>query len=330
MQMPVNQWLDIIHKEYLDSFIADGGAAVKFAVLLEKHKQEELFTKLDFSARKARFLLVRIDSTQIKIHMMDKLFHAIAQSVDWNDLTYRFLRRFLENNDNIIYKLPENKDDLNIVQLAELNHSEPNLIRRDIYSYLVKWIWKDYAMSQEYRIAMIQLCKYTLDPDDNRYMILAQNIKDWLTGELRFISALKDAPIFQKIARHNARHMLYSFSHWLGMSGQAGLLLCLDISRYLINAKRIDQTEGNYYSPAAVLDAYEVLRQFIDGTDEMERVLTIVIAPNDFLSDEKRGVDRYDALKLRIMDEVRDNNRANPFASLVRLCHECPADAIKN
>jgi len=68
-----------------------------------------------------------------------------------------------------------------------------------------------------------------------------------------------------------------------------------------------------------VLDAYEVLRQFIDGTDEMEGLLIIVLASKDFLHDDKRGLSRYDALKLRVWDEVRDRQRQNPLASLVRL-----------
>ena len=69
----------------------------------------------------------------------------------------------------------------------------------------------------------------------------------------------------------------------------------------------------------ATLDAYEVLRQFIDGTDEMESCFIAVVASREFLTDERRGLNRYDALKLRIWDEVRDRHRQNPFASLIRV-----------
>jgi len=37
------------------------------------------------------------------------------------------------------------------------------------------------------------------------------------------------------------------------------------------------------------------------------------------LTDDRRGLNRYDALKLRIWDEVRDRHRQNPFASLIRV-----------
>jgi hypothetical protein len=68
-----------------------------------------------------------------------------------------------------------------------------------------------------------------------------------------------------------------------------------------------------------VKDAYEVLRQFIDDTDEMEGLLVVILAPKEFLNDDKRGLDCYSALKLRIWDEVRDRHRPNPLASLVRV-----------
>jgi hypothetical protein len=45
-----------------------------------------------------------------------------------------------------------------------------------------------------------------------------------------------------------------------------------------------------------------------------------VIAPPAFLHpDDRRGVYSYDALRMRIWDEVRDRQRVNPFSTLVRL-----------
>jgi hypothetical protein len=37
------------------------------------------------------------------------------------------------------------------------------------------------------------------------------------------------------------------------------------------------------------------------------------------VADDARGLPAYSALHLRIIDEVRDRRRANPFAALVRL-----------
>ena len=37
------------------------------------------------------------------------------------------------------------------------------------------------------------------------------------------------------------------------------------------------------------------------------------------MTDDNRGLPAYSALQLRIVDEVRDRRRPNPFAALVRL-----------
>jgi phosphoserine phosphatase len=89
------------------------------------------------------------------------------------------------------------------------------------------------------------------------------------------------------------------------------------------------QTEGQYYTRPVVLDVYELLRQFIDATDELDSTLIVVSAGPEFLTDPGRGVERYWALKLRISDEVRDRSRTNPYGSLIRLQQStAPAEEV--
>ena len=86
-----------------------------------------------------------------------------------------------------------------------------------------------------------------------------------------------------------------------------------------VGPNQVTTLTGIYYSKAAVLDAYELLRQLIDATDDLVGMLVVAVVPPDLVSDEKRGLPSYAALQLRVADEVRDRRRTNPFASLVRL-----------
>jgi hypothetical protein len=114
--------------------------------------------------------------------------------------------------------------------------------------------------------------------------------------------------------------MIHSLTHWLRRNGKFGLVLTLDIARYLVMKPRNAASYEQYYTTAAALDAYEVLRQFVDATDELEGCLLVVLAPTEFLATNSlRGLEGYDALKNRIWDDVRDENLSNPFAPLVRL-----------
>jgi len=85
-------------------------------------------------------------------------------------------------------------------------------------------------------------------------------------------------------------------------------------------AKRPVDAEGVFYSKAACLDVYELLRQLIDATDELASSFVLVTTAPETLTDPRRGIEHnYPALKMRIWNEVRDRRRANPFAALIRL-----------
>lgn len=317
MYITQKEWIDTIRGEYLHDFIKRGGAAVKFVVPMEDIDHNQLLNLLRKTSEEENYHFALVDAVSTKIHMIDKVFHEIARQVDWDELSYGFVKKvFLENG----CQLPERREDFNLQRIAAINECEEKFLRMDIRKWLEKEIFRDFEMSQEFRIAMIRLCLEQLDTAGPS-AFLSNAVKEWLRGELRLISTLKEALIFQKIARHNARHMLFSLIHWLRVNGKSGLVIMLDITRYLVSTRSKNPDDGFFYSVPAVLDAYEVLRQFIDGTDEMEGCLIVVFTSKDFLNDDKRGLNRYDALKLRIWDEVRDRQRQNPLASLVRLAN---------
>ena len=315
MYITPQEWSDTINREYLQTFIKHGGAAVKFVIPMEDIDQNQLLNLLRKTSEEGNYFFTSVNAVSTKIHMIDKLFHEIARQIDWDELFLSFVKKIFTQNS---YELPLQREDFNLQNIATINKREEKFLRKEMHSWFEKEIFRDFEMSQEFRIAMMRLCLDQLDPTGPT-TFLSNAVKEWLGGELRLISTLKEALIFQKIARHNARHMLFSLAHWLRVNGKSGLIVVLDISRYLISARSRDPDAGFFYSIPALLDAYEVLRQFIDGTDEMEGCLVVVLASKDFLNDDKRGLNRYDALKLRIWDEVRDKRKQNPLASLIRL-----------
>jgi|WetSurMetagenome_2_1015567.scaffolds.fasta_scaffold108649_2 hypothetical protein len=322
--LSLEKWLSTINEEYLQDFIKDGGSAVKFVVPVDGKAPPEIISELKSQSQETGFFFAAVDSFSTKIHIIEQIFFLVAKQIDWDLTVSAFLRILLHDH----YKLPENLSDFNLKQIAQLNGYEEREIRHAINNRLREALFKDYAMALEFRIAMIMLCRYQLDPEDVSHDLYL-SIKEWLRGELKLISALKPALIFQKIGRHNARNMLLSLTHWLKLGGKNGLVLLLDISRYTLEKPR-DPDEGCYYSSSAVLDCYEVLRQFIDGTDESDHCFIVVLAPSRFLdeSDKRRSLSAYEALRLRIWDEVRDKVYANPLSPLVRIAC-CQSTGVK-
>ena len=313
--MPDGDWLPILRREYLQNFVRNGGAAVKFVIPEEPWQHQELWENLRTASQEDGYVFASVDAANTKVHMIDKLFNEVARQIAWDDLAHAFLCLTLLD---CSYLVPADREEFSLSRIAYLNGLDLGEMRAVINTRLRERLSQDYAMTHEFRMAMLKLCQAQLDPQDLSTG-LAEAVKEWLRGDLRLIAGLKSVSIFQKIGRHNARELLSSLSQWLHVTGNSGLVLALDISRFL-ETKRADQPDYSLnYSPAAAVDGYEVLRQFIDNTDELHYCLMVVFAPPSFLTNDQRGVRKYDAPYLRIWDEVRDRRRANPLSSMVRI-----------
>ena len=173
-------------------------------------------------------------------------------------------------------------------------------------------------MSREFKATFLTLCLGQIQQNDGPASPHAPVVIRWLRGELVSLPELKAAGIFQRVARHNARFLLASLAHMVRKCGYRGMLLSLDICRYLESNRFAARVSGNYYTPAAVVDLYEMLRQLVDEQGAWEGVFAVVWAPPELTSDPARGLDRYQALKMRLVDDVRARSHPNLLAPLVR------------
>ena len=314
MEISPTVWLDVIRQDYLDDFVKSGGAAVKVTVTEDDAARHALRDRLRSLGESAGYRVAIVDSAETRIHLMDRVFNAVAAQMPWEETARAFLARTVVDNG---YRLPDDPSNLTLAALAEANDIPDRRLNTSITDILWRALFKDYAMSQEFRLAMVRLCRAQLYPDDEP--AVTEAVMAWLRGELRRISELKRALIFQRIARHNARHLLASLTHWLRITGSAGLLLILDIARAPLTVPREQRDGGVYYSRPATFDVYEMLRQLIDGTDDVEGLFVAALAGSEFTTDLRRSYVQYPALQYRLADEVHDQYRPNPLAALVRI-----------
>jgi hypothetical protein len=202
--------------------------------------------------------------------------------------------------------------------IAEASGLDPVLVRSELNRNLNQRVFRHRGLAKDFRVAMAHLCLAELSGGEdgaNSVRVLTE----WLTGQNRRIAAVKPYSIFNTLTRTNSRYMFESLLHWIRFAGYPGLVVILDITRVTLG--RNPRDGDLYYSRAAVLDAYEVLRQFIDATDKLEGCLLLILPDVEFLSEETfdRGFGAYEALKFRVYDEIRDRELVNPMSSLVRL-----------
>jgi hypothetical protein len=306
------QFLD---QEYLHGYVDQGGAAVKFAVAPDDRTGDAFIEALATVATAGGFTVAQVDAAETRVHLLDQMWFDVARQSDWDGLAGTAARAAVAAAG---YPVPEGGG-LTLDRLAAHYGVDARELRRDIDRELQVQVHRDYAMVAEFRTAMLRLCQAQLGSGQVSEPEHAA-VVDWLRGDLGQISALRSALIFRRIGRHNARPLLDSLAHWLSVNGASGLVLVIDIRRLGFGRRPSpDERHGHYYTKSALLDAYEVLRQLIDNTDELAHCLVAVVASPAFVTDGSRGLDAYQALKLRIFDEVRDRNRDNPLASLLRL-----------
>lgn len=313
--LKADDYAAFLAREYMAAYLPGGGAAVKVAVVGDGGAADRLEAALAAATTEHGGLHVSVSAESTRMHMVDQIFYAVSRAVDWKGLAAAHVRAAYEMS---AFPAPSGSG-LSVAEVARHHNVDSRELYRSVRRILEHSLLANPAIATELGRAMLRLAQAHLGAGD---IDAAEHeaVLSWLHGDLRSITVLRSALIYSRIGRHNARAMFISTAALLLTAGYGGLVVQLNLDR-LAEARRppADARSGFYYSKAAVLDAYEVLRQFIDATDELRGVLFVAIVPPEFMTDDARGLPAYTALQLRVADEVRDRRRANPFAALVRL-----------
>lgn len=313
MQASTADWLEILKKYYLDDYIKFGGAAFK---LLLARDNESVLREVRSLAEKCDYVYVQVSAADTRVDKIDQLFFAITKQIDWDALVSRDAMNFLRTLD---YEIPEGVAPSDTAVIAELNGSDQEDLLREIRRATRQTITQDRLMCKEFRTAVAQLRSAqffprSVTPSDT------ETLSGWLRGEKVSAAALRELRIYSKIGRHNAREMLIALAHWLATSLGMGLVIGLNLSALILTRSTpLGERPSFYYSRSALLDAYEVIRQFIDETDNITHCLICAVAPPEIETDEKRSIYKYYALQSRLLSEVRDLDCQDMLASTVHL-----------
>jgi BREX system ATP-binding protein BrxC/D len=316
--LDASAYLDFVDKEYLAPYVRHGGAAVKLLAVGDESAAKELAGGL--ASIGDGFQHVAVDAATTRIHMVDQVFAAVARQLDWVALAGSVVRVAFDLCGFPPPRGPgQPEPDLSIAAVASHHEVDGAELYRSVRRAVEQTVLKDAGLSHEFRVAMLRLCQERLGRGDVS-AAERETVIGWLRGERVPAGELRKLSLHAKVTRHNARSLLLSSTRWLRMAGYAGLVLQLDLTRLAVTRRPpAGLRDGYYYSKAATLDAYELVRQLIDGTDEFEGLFAAVLLPPELINDEGRGLPAYTALRLRVVDEVRDRRRVNPYSTLVQI-----------
>lgn len=309
-----DEYLAFVEREYLAGYIGYGGATVK--ILSVGDDAERVRLSQGIARFGGRFEHAAVDAATTRVHLVDQVFAAIARQLDWVGLAERVVRSAMEV---AAFPAPDEHERIDLAVIARQHDVDAAELYRSVRRAMEQIVLRDTELSHEFRVAMLRLCQERLGRGDVS-PTERETVIGWLRGERLAAADLRRVGLRTKVNRYNARPLLLSLTRWLRIAGRSGLVLHLDLDRLaVIRRPPVGLRDGFYYSKAATLDAYELVRQLIDGIDESEGLFVAVQLPPVLVHDDARGLPAYTALQMRVADEVRDRQRANPYASLVRI-----------
>ena len=319
MAVRLEEWIGRLREEYLSDFVAAGGAAVKIVVAAPQDA-DRVASAVETAAREHAYFVAHVDAGNTRLHMIQDIFHEVARQVDWDGDVERYLRRVFRESGIHTDGVSSVRD---VSRIALENNMQREDLLRKAVQLIPNRVRSNTALPKQFQKAIEALCYGTIDPWDITPTD-AEMIKLWLTGQKCSLAVLKRLHIYQRIGRHNARLLLASLARWLHEVGHAGLALVVDINAVVADPPLCHSQVR--YRRDALLDTYEVIRQFIDDTDEMSHLLIVVVAGPGLLDgrpdppkERRRSLYNYEALRMRLVDDVHDREYRNPLNVMVQV-----------
>ena len=312
--IPVTEWTKFLDGEYLSEYIQQGGSAVKFAVC-GPEEADRLAKSLLAAGAQRNYAAVVLRAEDFRAHMPQDVYCQIAAQIDWRGLVRERILRLAAAAGLATEGIATAGNDDLYGSLTKKNRITRGEVVQEVREQISRQIFQRRRMTRDFRVAMVALCKAENATDSESYN--AGPVLGWLMGREKLASAVRPFSIYGTIDRTTARGMLESTLHWLLDCGQAGLIVILDNRRVLTTPNPKDGLK--YYTRMMVLDHYEVLRELIDDIDRLPGLLLVVTTSAEFVQAGKRSYREYQALAMRIMNDVRDEQKQNRAAALVNV-----------
>ena len=297
---------------YLDDYIACGGSKVKFLTGKPGSGKTHALLLLLEEARQRGYVTFFASARHMRLNKFDSLYQAILETVDVESLVSSYCANVISRLGYDPAQLDQGQD---FFSWAQARGRAPDSLRREIQEKLDE-LYLDRKLNHNFALAFTQLCAHHLGL---RRLADGQQdtLREWLKGRPLPARSLKPLKIFTRVNKYNARHMMASFLHLLRLCGRPGLCAMVDD----LNALLERGPEGRaLYGRAARNEVYESLRQLVDDFAGFAGAFFVFAGQTELIHDEKGGFKSYEALWMRIQNEVT-GMRPNKFADLFNQDH---------
>jgi len=312
LEAPAGGWSEFLRREYLTDFVAHGGAKLKLLVGTQGTGKSHLLALAAGAARAEGYLVAELNAFGHRLFPVDRFFGAVVRAVGLETLQNAFARRVVDSLGFEEHALPSRGSFLDHAIREGLGVQAT--LRRSLTEQ-VDALLREPGLDSTFAVAVAQLVGHRLGvfhlhgPEQDA-------LTRWFMADKVRLGELRPLQIYERVDRYRGRDFLRSLAVFARLAGFKGLVVCVDNMETL--AHRSTVTGQQRYTRAQRDEAYETLRQIVDDVDRTHHTLYLLAARREFLEDQKAGLASYEALRLRLVQEVRSNH-FNPFADIVDL-----------
>ncbi|MDR1088603.1 MAG: ATP-binding protein [Coriobacteriales bacterium] len=300
-------------EQYLETFIAQGGSKIKFLTGAAESGKSACLRHYLSDAAASGYKTTFISGKGTWLHDFRDIYAAIFSSIDFEGCMRACANQVIEAMGYDQSDIPEG---MRFVDFLQMTGSLDPLTKREIRAQLSRLFFENRNIDSNFAIASALITSgylgYPALESESEEQLLR-----WLWGDkgVRVASLRRLGLSPSRITRQNARHMLYSLLEVVRLAGFAGIAVAVDNLEMLAETSVLEEIR---YTKMRREDAYESIRELIDGIDALGYFIIVFAMDASLLEDETRGLKSYQALWMRIQNEI-SSSRVNRFADIIDL-----------
>jgi hypothetical protein len=298
-----------LRQRYLETYLAEGGSKLKLVIGREGAGKSHLCRYLAVQAGELGYLVRVVSASELPLFSFDQIYRQVMTGVSPSQLVKHYTLNLVRG---LGYAYPGQEQ--SFMEWIISQGRDGRFVSRELQDRLGHDLLGDRDLDRSFATALATLAvdelgARQLDPGARAALIA------WLQGHAVSARQRNRLQIRKTIDRYSARLIFRSFLHFLPKAGVRGVVLIIDDFHQVTESRPGSLVR---YTRGRRDELYESIRQVIDEVDTLKGFLMILSGRRALLEDEKHGVRSYEALWMRLQNEVR-SERVNRFADLLDL-----------
>jgi hypothetical protein len=312
-QMPADVGFitDFWREQYLEPYITLGGSKIKFVVGSPGSGKSGCLRRFASDAAALGCKTASLSAKSVWLNDFKEIYAAVFGAVDFQGCLMNCARKIVSEMGRDYDEIP---DGISFADyLAYLGMLDP-VTRLELRAQINSMFFKNPRMDKNFAVCAAMLTGGILG-----HPTLEQSSRELLWSWLKAEKGVR-APTIRKlglapykISKHNARHMLRSLIEVVRLAGYTALVVGVDDLEILTETSSLEEIR---YTKMRREDAYESIRELIDSIDTLDYVMFVFAFGRELLDDEVCGFKSYQALWMRIQNEIT-GGKFNRFSDII-------------